>query len=112
LFPARSHMGDHPLSGMDTAVDRESRRKKRWSDCSPQQRIAIVLGAIAELIMTTIALRDLARRAAKQVRGSKLLWVLTFFVQPIGPILSPQAIDGPRAAASSREPPRRPAVDG
>jgi hypothetical protein len=72
----------------DTAMDGKSRRKKkRWSDFSPRQQTAIVIGAIAELIMTTIALRDLAGRPARHVRGSKLLWLLTFFVQPIGPIL-------------------------
>ena len=63
------------------------RRKKRWSEFSPRQRAAIVLGAIAELIMTTIALRDLTRRPSRQVRGSKLLWVLALFVQPVGPLL-------------------------
>jgi Phospholipase_D-nuclease N-terminal len=73
---------------VDTATDGKSRRKKkRWSDFSPRQQTAIVLGAIAELIMTTIALRDLASRPATHVRGSKLLWLLAFFVQPVGPIL-------------------------
>jgi Phospholipase_D-nuclease N-terminal len=72
----------------DTAMDGKSRpKKKRWSDFSPRQRTAIVLGAIAEFIMTTIALRDLARRPSRQVRGSKLLWLLTFLLQPVGPIL-------------------------
>lgn len=75
------------LDATDTAADRTSRRKKkRWSDFSPRQQAGIVFGAIAELIMTTIALRDLARRPRTYVRGSKLLWVVAFFVQPIGPI--------------------------
>ena len=65
----------------------KSRQKKRWSDFSPAQQTAIVLGAIAELIMTTIALRDLARRPARQVRGWKLFWVVACFVQPVGPVL-------------------------
>jgi hypothetical protein len=62
-------------------------RKKQWSDFSPQQQRAIILGAIAELVMTTLALRDLARRPRDQVRGSKLAWVLAFVMQPFGPIL-------------------------
>jgi len=62
-------------------------QKKRWADLSPGQRAAIVLGATAELILTTIALRDLARRPREGVRGSKPAWVLACFVQPIGPIL-------------------------
>lgn len=80
-------MDDDELSVTETAVGRESRRRKRWSDFSPQQRTGIVLVALVELIITTLALRDLARRPPKQVRGWKPLWVLTFFVQPIGPIL-------------------------
>ena len=69
------------------ATDPGARRKKRWSDLSPQQQRAIVVGAIAELIMTTLALRDLARRPASDVRGRKLMWVLAFVVQPFGPLL-------------------------
>ncbi len=46
-----------------------------------------MLGAIAELVLTTIAVADLARRPARQMRGSKLLWLVTFVVQPFGPIL-------------------------
>ena len=72
----------------DTPMDGKWRRKKqRWSDFSPRQQTAIVVGAIAELIMTTIAIEDLARRPANQMRGPKLLWLLTFVVQPVGPIL-------------------------
>ncbi len=62
-------------------------RKRRWSDLSPRQQQAVVLGAIAELVMTTIALADLARRPASQMRGSKPLWLVTLVVQPFGPIL-------------------------
>ena len=47
----------------------------------------MVVGGIAELIMTTIALRDLKRRPPGAVRGWKVLWMLACFVQPVGPIL-------------------------
>jgi hypothetical protein len=67
--------------------DRERPGKKQWSDLSPNQRAAIVVGAIVELVLTTIALRDLARRRPDAVRGWKPLWALTFVVQPFGPIL-------------------------
>jgi hypothetical protein len=59
-------------------------QKKKWSELSPAARTAIVIGASAELILTTIALRDLVGRPADQVRGPKLLWFLGCFVQPIG----------------------------
>jgi hypothetical protein len=60
--------------------------KKRWSDLSQGQRIAIVAGGVGELAMTVAALTDLARRPAAQVRGPKVLWALSLVVQPFGPI--------------------------
>jgi len=75
-----------PETGKVSVAD-DMRRKKRWSDLSPRQQKAIALGAIAELVMTTMAVADLARRPAKQLRGSKPLWLATFVVQPFGPIL-------------------------
>jgi hypothetical protein len=78
-------VGDH--EAQVTQPTRKRPQKKRWSDLSPNQRTAIVVGALVELILTTIALRDLVRRRPDEVRGWKLGWVLTFFVQPIGPVL-------------------------
>ena len=60
--------------------------KKAWSDLSRTQQRAIVVAGAAEVMMTTAALRDLARRPARQVRGPKPAWVLAFVVQPVGPI--------------------------
>jgi hypothetical protein len=64
-----------------------SQGKKRWSDFSPQQQTAIIVAAIIELILTTLALRDLSRRSRSEVRGPKVLWVFASAVQPVGPIL-------------------------
>jgi len=58
--------------------------KKRWSDLSLGARAAIVVGGVAEVVVTSIALRDLVRRPAALVRGPKLLWAPLLFVQPIG----------------------------
>jgi hypothetical protein len=63
------------------------REKKKWSDLSPRAKAAIVVGGTLELIMTTLALRDLRRRPAFGVRGPKILWLPVFFVQPVGPPL-------------------------
>ena len=60
------------------------KRKQPWSELSPSAKTAIVVGAVAELIVTTIALRDLIRRRADEVRGPKVCWGLALFVQPIG----------------------------
>lgn len=53
-----------------------SRSKKRFRDYSPPQQL--LLGAIiaAALLVVGAAERDIQRRPADQVRGSKLLWRL------------------------------------
>ena len=63
-----------------------SREKKKWSDLSPAQQKALVAGAAVEVVLTAVALRDLARRPAAEVRGRKWQWLLAFTVQPFGPI--------------------------
>jgi hypothetical protein len=60
-------------------------QKKSWSDLSAGQRAAVVAGGVAELVVTTRAVRDLVRRPSAQVRGPKALWFLAAFVQPVGP---------------------------
>jgi hypothetical protein len=60
--------------------------KKQWSDLTLGQRRAVVIAGAAEVVLTAAALRDLAHRPAADVRGPKPLWVLAFFVQPVGPL--------------------------
>jgi hypothetical protein len=61
-------------------------QKKRWADFTPRQRGLIVVGAAAEIVMTTVALADLIGRPKAQVRGPKTLWALGCVIQPVGPI--------------------------
>lgn len=61
-------------------------QKKRWSDLTPRQQRLIGAAAVVEVVLTTVALRDLARRPKVQVRGPKAVWALGCFVQPVGPI--------------------------
>jgi hypothetical protein len=58
----------------------------RWSELSRNQRAAIIAGSAVEIVLTTAALVDLARRPRAQMRGAKPLWALGCFVQPVGPI--------------------------
>jgi hypothetical protein len=44
----------------------------------------MIAGALVEFLVTGIALRDLIRRPAGEVRGPRLLWGLGLFVQPVG----------------------------
>jgi hypothetical protein len=60
--------------------------KQQWSDFSGGQRAAILVGSAIEVVLTTVALADLARRPRAQVRGPKSLWALGCVVQPVGPI--------------------------
>lgn len=60
--------------------------KRRWQDLSPAQQRTIVVAGAVEVVLTSVALVDLARRPTSQVRGPKALWVLGCFVQPFGPI--------------------------
>jgi hypothetical protein len=60
--------------------------KKQWSDLTSTQQGLIIASGAVELVFTAIALVDLARRPADQVRGPKPLWVLGCLVQPVGPL--------------------------
>jgi Phospholipase_D-nuclease N-terminal len=60
--------------------------KQKWSDLSPSTRRLICVAGAAEAILTATALRDIARRPGDQVRGPKVAWVLSFVVQPFGPL--------------------------
>jgi hypothetical protein len=71
--------------------------RRRWEDLSRGQQTAIVVGATVELVLTAVALKDLARRPAAQVRGPKPLWAMACFVQPVGPIA--YLVAGRRSAA-------------
>jgi hypothetical protein len=48
-------------------------QRKRWSDLSPAAKTAILVGAMAEAVTTTMAMRDLIRRPPSDVRGRKPL---------------------------------------
>ena len=63
-----------------------TRRKKQWSELSPGARAGLVVAAVVELVLTTVAMRDLSRRSRAEVRGPKWLWRLVAVVQPVGPV--------------------------
>ena len=48
--------------------------RKRWSDLDPRQQKAVMAAGTIEAVLKTAALIDLARRPARQVRGSKAVW--------------------------------------
>jgi hypothetical protein len=60
--------------------------RKRWEDMAPQQKIAIGVLGMVQLLLLAAALLDLRRRTPEQIRGSKSMWTLLAFVNYVGPI--------------------------
>lgn len=58
--------------------------KKRWNDLSPRTRELIVVGATVETILKLVALVDLKRRPADEVKGSKLRWAVAIVLANSG----------------------------
>ncbi|TDW15235.1 hypothetical protein [Kribbella kalugense] len=50
--------------------------EKRWADLSPSRRRLVIIAGVVESVLKAVALADLARRPADQVRGPKPLWAL------------------------------------
>jgi len=59
---------------------------RSWNSLTPTQQRLVVAGGVVEAILTTVALVDLVRRPAVQVRGPKWAGALGCVVQPVGPI--------------------------
>lgn len=48
--------------------------RRRWSELSPRTRRFVIVGATFEGILKVLALVDLKRRPAEEIRGSKATW--------------------------------------
>lgn len=49
---------------------------RRWSDLSPRTRRLIVIGGSIEAALKVVALADLRRRPAAEIRGPKWAWAV------------------------------------
>jgi hypothetical protein len=49
--------------------------RRRWSDLSPRTRKLIIVGAVAESALKTVALVDLKKRPAAEIHGPKWAWI-------------------------------------
>lgn len=63
-----------------------ARQRRRWQDLSDSQRRMVVVGAVVQIGLEMVALRDLRRRPADQVRGPKWVWIPAMSVNFVGPI--------------------------
>ena len=61
------------------------KKKKSWKDLPPAARIGTSVIGAAQLAFLAAAQRDLSRRPAEQIRGSKMFWRLATLVNFIGP---------------------------
>jgi hypothetical protein len=61
-------------------------KKKRWSDLTSGQQVAITVLAVAQIGLLAAALWDLAHRKADEVRGPRAMWAALVFIDVIGPI--------------------------
>ena len=61
-------------------------RKVAWRDMPASRRRRIVVAGAVQVSLALAAWRDLARRPAVQVNGSKRLWALAIAVNFVGPI--------------------------
>lgn len=61
-------------------------QKKGWNDLSVVTRWRIVILGIVQLGLQFVALRDLVKRPAANVRGSKGAWAAASFINFLGPI--------------------------
>lgn len=61
-------------------------QKKGWNDLSVVSRWRIVILGIIQLGLQFVALRDLVKRPASNVRGSKGAWAAASFINFFGPI--------------------------
>jgi len=62
-------------------------KKQKWNDLSPKTRKLIVAGAVFEGILKLMALVDLKRRPANEVKGTKATWALAVvFANSVGAV--------------------------
>jgi hypothetical protein len=60
---------------------------RRWDDLSPRARRLVMVAGAAEGVLKLAALRDLRRRPAEDVRGSKTGWAVALTVVSSGGVL-------------------------
>ena len=61
-------------------------QKKSWNSLSVVSRWRIAVLGIAQLALQFVALRDLVKRPAAGVNGSKSVWAAASFINFLGPI--------------------------
>jgi hypothetical protein len=61
-------------------------RKKSWSELSGGKKLVVVVVSLAQISLTVAGYRDLAKRTADELEGSKLAWGVAMLANWVGPI--------------------------
>lgn len=61
-------------------------RNKSWNELSVVSRWRIAVLGITQLALQFVALRDLVKRPATEVRGAKGAWAAASFINFLGPV--------------------------
>lgn len=72
-------------SGANTKQGKE-RKSRKWRDLTPRQKRRMGIRGVLQFALMVWALRDIRSRDDNQINGSKRLWTIAAFVQPVGPI--------------------------
>ncbi len=58
--------------------------KRGWNDISPRNRRILIAAAAIEAALKAVALLDMKRRPASQIRGSKKVWASAMIINSFG----------------------------
>lgn len=58
-----------------------------WKKLPVAARTAIPILGLIEFVLLFLAIRDIRRRPASQIRGPKWLWILISLIDFVGPII-------------------------
>lgn len=61
------------------------KKKKSWKEMPPLARAGTLVAAAVQLSLLVAAQRDISRRPAEQIRGSKALWRMVTLINFVGP---------------------------
>ena len=60
-------------------------RKKTWKELPPMAKVGTMTAAVVQFSLLIAAQRDISRRPAEEIRGSKAFWRLATLINFVGP---------------------------
>lgn len=60
-------------------------QKKTWKELSPMAKFGVITAAVVQFSLLIAAQKDISRRPAEQIRGSKALWRMATLINFVGP---------------------------